>query len=110
MARDPDAIQREIEVTRAQLTEAIDLIAEKVSPKRVAARGQERAKALMAEAQTALRSSTQTSTVGADGQTYEIQRPLRADRVALVGGGVTVVAVLIVFVRHRRRRKAARRG
>lgn len=108
MARDPEEIQREIEATRAQLAESIDVLVEKLSPKRVAARGAERAKTLVADAQTAIVSSTKTTTVGADGQTYEVRKPLRVDRVAAVGGAVTAAAVLIVLVRRRRRRKRAR--
>jgi hypothetical protein len=38
-SRDPDAIAREIEQTRAELADAIDAIATRVSPKNVAARG-----------------------------------------------------------------------
>jgi hypothetical protein len=37
-SRDPDAIAREIEQTRAELADAIDAIATRVSPKNVAAR------------------------------------------------------------------------
>jgi MYXO-CTERM domain-containing protein len=38
-SRGPDAIVREIEATRAELADAIDSIAERVNPKRAAARG-----------------------------------------------------------------------
>ena len=108
MARDPESIQREIEATRAQLAESIDAIAERVSPKRVASRGADKAKALVADAQTAIVASTKTTTVGADGQTYEVRKPLRTDRVATVGGAVTAAVVLIVLLRRRRRRKRSR--
>jgi hypothetical protein len=37
-SRDPDAIAKEIEQTRAELADAIDAIADRVSPKNVAAR------------------------------------------------------------------------
>ena len=37
--RSPDAIQREIEQTRAELAETIDAIADRISPKRAASRG-----------------------------------------------------------------------
>jgi hypothetical protein len=107
VARDPEAIQREIEATRAQLAVSIDAIAERLSPKRVAARGKDKARALAADAQTAIVASTKTTMVGADGQTYEVRKPLRTDRVAVVGGAVTVAAVVIVLVRRRRRRKRA---
>ena len=39
MTRDPDAIQREIEETRAELAHTVDLIAERLSPRRAASRG-----------------------------------------------------------------------
>lgn len=38
-SRDPDAIAREIEQTRTELADTIEAIADRVSPKRVAARG-----------------------------------------------------------------------
>jgi hypothetical protein len=37
--RDPDAIQKEIEQTRAELADTIDAIADRISPKRAATRG-----------------------------------------------------------------------
>src|SRR3954453_234940 len=37
--RSPDAIQREIEQTRAELADTIDAIADRLSPKRAASRG-----------------------------------------------------------------------
>src|SRR5206468_2083028 len=37
--RSPDAIQKEIEQTRAELAETIDAIADRISPKRAAGRG-----------------------------------------------------------------------
>src|SRR3954466_13200010 len=37
--RSPDAIQREIEQTRAELADTIDAIADRISPKRAASRG-----------------------------------------------------------------------
>ena len=37
--RSPDAIQKEIEATRAELAETIDAIADRISPKRAAGRG-----------------------------------------------------------------------
>src|SRR4051812_26773566 len=39
MSRDPNAIEREIEETRAELARTVDLIAERLSPKRAASRG-----------------------------------------------------------------------
>jgi Protein of unknown function (DUF3618) len=43
--RDPDEIAREIEQTRAELTDTIDAIAERISPKRAASRGAQAVKA-----------------------------------------------------------------
>src|SRR3954469_7312779 len=43
--RDPDAIQKEIEQTRAELAETIDAIADRISPKRPASRGAHAVKA-----------------------------------------------------------------
>jgi hypothetical protein len=43
--RSPDAIQREIEQTRAELAETIDAIADRISPRRAASRGASAVKA-----------------------------------------------------------------
>lgn len=43
MSRDPDAIQREIERARADLASTLDQLADRYSPKAVAARGKETA-------------------------------------------------------------------
>jgi hypothetical protein len=80
VARDPDAIQREIEQTRAELADTIDAIADRVSPKRAAARGGRAVK-------------TQVASV----------RRLRRDRVLIVLGVVAAVAAGIGFWRTRRR-------
>jgi uncharacterized protein (TIGR03382 family) len=48
--RDPDAVAREIAQTRAELAQAVDAIADRVSPKNVAARGAEALKAQVAVA------------------------------------------------------------
>jgi hypothetical protein len=50
-SRSPDAIQREIEATRAELADTIDAIADRVSPKKAASRG---AHAVKAKASAAL--------------------------------------------------------
>jgi hypothetical protein len=50
-SRSPDAIQREIEATRAELADTIDAIADRVSPKKAASRG---AQAVKAKASAAL--------------------------------------------------------
>ncbi|GAA4495896.1 hypothetical protein GCM10023191_037120 [Actinoallomurus oryzae] len=42
--RDPAVIEREIELTRQELARSVDLLAERLSPKRVAQRGVAKAK------------------------------------------------------------------
>lgn len=49
MARDPDAIQREIEQTRDALAETLDALAERASPKRMVDGGKEAAQAKLAD-------------------------------------------------------------
>lgn len=98
MARDPDAISREIESTRAELAETIDAISEKLSPQRAKAQVIAKAKAkvedVRAMVMTQYRTQFQTET-----------RTLRTDRVAMAGGAVVTTAALLYAVRRRRRRK-----
>jgi hypothetical protein len=101
VARDPDAIQREIEQTRAELADTIDAIADRLSPKRVAARG---GQAVKTQVSSVLRPSENHSGAGpllADGSGE--QRRLRTDRVLIVVGVVGAIAVGIGFWRTRRR-------
>lgn len=51
---DPDTLVREIEATREDLAVTLDAIADRVSPKRVAQRGQDRAKEFAAQAKVVL--------------------------------------------------------
>jgi hypothetical protein len=116
---DPAEIQQQIEVTRAELASTIDAITERVNPKRVAARGVETVKGKVDDLR-----SRGTSPNGANGAVPALttgggQQPLPArvaaqlreaketrgrsvrwDRVAMVAGGVTAVALL---VRRRKR-------
>jgi MYXO-CTERM domain-containing protein len=48
--RDPDAIAREIEQTRAELADTIDAIADRISPRRAASRGAQAVKAQVSSA------------------------------------------------------------
>jgi Protein of unknown function (DUF3618) len=75
--RDPDTIAQEIEQTRAELAEAVDAIADRVSPKHVAARGLETAKAQLVVAK---------------------------GKPELLAAVATVVVVVAWFVRRRRSR------
>lgn len=123
VARDPDAIQREIEQTRAELAETIDEIADRISPRRAAARGADRVKSVFSrEEETPYlmaggmngHAPAATETVGevaAHGgaaysgtTTFTTQRTLRKDRVLLAVGAVAAVAALVVLLRSRRSR------
>lgn len=81
VARDPDAIAQEIEQTRAELADTIDAIADRISPKKAAARGVQAVKSGPARH-------------AADGGSPVV--PLAA----LAG----VVVLVLLFVRKRRRR------
>ena len=77
-SRDPDAIERDIEATRAELADTIDAIAERVSPKRVASRGVE-----------VLREQAATASSRPPGQ--------------LAAVAAVVVVVVVIFWRRRSR-------
>ena len=110
---DPAEIQQQIEETRAELASTIDAIAERVSPKRVAARGVETVKGKVEDLRS--RGSAAPAAVldaGANGQqplparvaaqlreAKETRgRSIRWDRVALVGAGV---GVIVIYLRRR---------
>lgn len=111
MPQDPAAIQRQIEITRAELAETIDAIAEIVSPKRVAKRAGDQLKVRVEE----LRQRAQPSPDGTVERpalpsgvhrVTATRRTVRWDRVAIAAGAV----VLIVVLRRRRARRRAARG
>jgi hypothetical protein len=108
---DPAEIQQQIEQTRAELASTVDAIADRVSPKRVAAR----TKVTILEKVDDLRSrGTALALEGAaaDGQqplparvAHQLNeakrtrgRSVRWDRVGMVGGGI---ALIVVFLRRR---------
>jgi hypothetical protein len=131
--RSPDAIQKEIEQTRAELAETIDAIAERISPKRAATRGAAAVKStvsgvfgagnggapasvLDASPAAAGRTDTQqrqqqiraiADSGGGSAYTgssqYAVKRTLRTDRVLLAVGAAASVAALIILIRSRRR-------
>jgi hypothetical protein len=91
VARDPDAIQREIEQTRAELADTIDAIADRLSPKRAASRG---AKAVKAQV---------SSVLDHDGSDADGDRRIRPDRVLIAVAAVAAIGTGIVVWRARRR-------
>jgi len=129
--RDPDAIQKEIEQTRAELAETIDAIADRISPKRAASRGAQAVKAQVssvfgnegskapaavldappraaagpspAARAAAVRSIAETGGGAAHTGTREftVSRKLRMDRVLLVVGVVAAIGGLVVLRRSK---------
>lgn len=111
VGRNPDAIQREIEQTRAELADTIDAIADRISPKRAASRSASAVKAQVSSVlghsnghaapsvvvdQPAAPAYTETTS-------YQVNRQLRVDRVLLAVGLAAAVAGGIVLWRSRRR-------
>jgi Protein of unknown function (DUF3618) len=114
---DPAEIQQQIEVTRAELASTIDAIAERVNPKRVAARGVDTVKSKVDDLRS--RGTTPSNAndsvpalTGAGQQPLPARvaaqlreaketrgRSVRWDRVAIVGGGVTALGL---YARHRK--------
>lgn len=92
--RDPAVIEREIERTRDELARSIDLLAERLSPKRVARDGMTRAK-------------QEAGHVAADIKAIVRREP--ADRLSpltgplLIGAGVIVTSVAMRMLFRRRR-------
>lgn len=92
--RDPAVIEREIERTREDLARSIDLLAERLSPKRVAQRGVAKAKE---------EAGNVVTDIGA------MVRREPADRVSpltgpvLIGAGLLVTGVAVRLLLRRRR-------
>jgi hypothetical protein len=113
--RDPEAIQREIEETRAELARTVDLIADRLSPRRAASRGASRVKAGI----EGVFSTTTTEVedpveVAGDHQSrirsvpldrsgeVHVVRTLRKDRVAIAVAAAVAVVGVVVLLRRRR--------
>jgi hypothetical protein len=122
MSRDPSAIEREIQETRAELARTVDLIAERLSPKRAAGRGVTRVRESLGGVFQQEATNGHVPAASLDGETLESYEPreppaihavpfepgsttpreLRKDRVAMAIA--TVVAVVGLFVVLKRRR------
>ena len=111
MTRNPDAIQREIEQTRAELADTIDAIADRISPKRAASRSAQAVKSAFSSNGHANGQANGQSTVSlaprpaahAGTTSYRVDRKLRSDRVFLAVGAVAALAGVAVLWRTRRR-------
>src|SRR3954471_23090365 len=122
MSRDPSAIEREIEETRAELARTVDLIAERLSPKRAASRGVTKVREGIGGVfqQESNGSGSPKGHGPSDAASYEPreprtieaipvstsgvspQRTLRKDRVAMAVGAVAAVVALVVVLKRRR--------
>ena len=114
-SRSPDAIQREIEATRAELAQTIDTIADRVSPKKVVGRSVEtfksRASAAFGHADppspngrpAAVLDATPAEAAHPRSPGRHLDRTLRTDRVLLTIGVAAALAGAVVLFRCRRR-------
>lgn len=126
MAQDPDAIQREIERTRAELAATFEAIVDKASPKRVVGRGVDRVKDQLAAAVGTVNAKLGRSDDSSEADSPERGarsgsgpllalrgagagrlsvggRELRKDRVAIAASAVAVLGWLLLRRRGRGR-------
>jgi hypothetical protein len=116
MSRDPSAIEREIEETRAELARTVDLIAERLSPKRVASRGATKVREGIEGVFSRENGHANGQALTAEGSPFEPReepsihavpvpvqttRTLRKDRVAIAVGAVAAVVALVVVLKRR---------
>jgi Protein of unknown function (DUF3618) len=116
MSRDPTAIEREIEETRAELARTVDLIAMRLSPKRAASRGATKMKEGIEGVFSRENGHSNGQTQIATGSPLEPReepsihavpvpepttRTLRKDRVAIAVGAVAALVALFVVLKRR---------
>ena len=111
---DPAEIQQQIEETRAELATTIDAIADRMNPKRVAARSVETVKGKVDDLRSRGTALPGPAGLGSDGsaplparvagQLREAKetkgKSVRWDRVAIVGAGLALIVIVL-----RRRKK-----
>ncbi|MFI0367668.1 DUF3618 domain-containing protein [Actinomadura sp. 1N219] len=103
-ARDPDALERELQLTRQSFARTIDELAARVNPKNVAQRGTERLKEEAGQVARAVGSMVRPSEGSDDSDAKEAGGGIDKRLVlAGVGAAVTVTA-LVLWSRRRRRR------
>ncbi|GAA4563576.1 DUF3618 domain-containing protein [Planotetraspora kaengkrachanensis] len=103
---DPDALEREIERTRAELARTVDAIADRVSPKRVAERGVAKVKANAEHLVSSIGDLVGGPTTRSDTEMEGEGRYAPAQSMApvLIGiGAVLVVGAAIILMRRRTR-------
>jgi hypothetical protein len=96
-ARDPEALEREIERTRDELARTIDALAERVSPKKVASRSVARVK------EEAENVAAAVGTIIARPDPEDHEAITRRNTAALVGAGVALTVTVLVLWRRSRR-------
>lgn len=102
-ARDADALERELDLTRQSFARTIDELAARVNPKNVAQRGTERLKEEAGQVARAVGAMVRPAESDPDSDTPEGRGVDKRLLVAGVGAAVTVT-VLILWSRRRRRR------
>jgi Protein of unknown function (DUF3618) len=98
-ARDPESLEREIERTREELARTIDALADRVSPKNVAARGIARIK----EEADQLTSAVAAIVGPPDPEDHEAVK--RRNTAIMIGSGVLLTVAVVGLWRSRRKRK-----
>jgi hypothetical protein len=98
-ARDPEALEREIERTRDELARTIDALADRVSPKKVASRGVARLK------EEAEHVAVAVGTMIAPPGPEDAEGIARRNTAIMVGAGVALTVTVLVLWRGRRRRR-----
>lgn len=105
-SRDPDALQREVEQTRAELAAAVDAIADRVSPRRAAVRGASRVRSVVVSVRGT--QNGQLAALETPGRTplpltTGSARRIRTERVAVAAGAAGVLLLVLVLVARSRR-------
>jgi len=109
--QDPEQIQRQIEATRSELASTVEQIADRVSPKKVAARGAATARTRALEAFETARAkaaeafTTQQQVEGPNGE-YTTRLQPRWDRVGGAGGLLVLLVLARVWAARRRAERA----
>jgi hypothetical protein len=96
-ARDPEALEREIERTRAELARTIDALAERINPKNMASRSLARVKEEAEHVAAAVGTIITAPDPEDDGAIA------RRKTAILVGAGVGLTMTVLVFWRRARR-------
>ncbi|HEX2315737.1 MAG TPA: DUF3618 domain-containing protein [Thermomonospora sp.] len=95
-ARDPEALEKEIERTRAELARTIDALADRVNPRNVAQRGVARLKEEAGQVAASV-GAMMVPVEGEDGEPGELDRRI----VMIAAGAAVAVTVLILWRRAR---------